>query len=343
MDIFSTAVLNRVVAHLQRPASFLLDMFFPAIQTEDSEEIHFDIDQARPRLAPFVSPLVAGKVVAAEGFESKNFKPAYVKDKRRFDSSAPLKRQLGETIGGSLSPMQRREVALNRALTSQLENLTRREEVMASEALRTGRITVSGDNYPTVVIDFQRDTALTRTLTAAERWGETTANVLDNLEEWAGIIQNQSGAAARVVVMDPLAWRLFRSNSKVEKQLDIRRGTGIGINIDPISFGQGHEKARYVGSIGDFDCWVYNDVYVNDAGAVQQLLPNHTVLLASSAQLEGTRCYGAIHDEKAQYQANRYFVKSWLEEDPAVRWLLLQSAPLLVPYRPNASMCITVR
>ena len=39
MDIFSTHVLNRVVEHLDRPASFLLDTFFASIQTEDSEEI----------------------------------------------------------------------------------------------------------------------------------------------------------------------------------------------------------------------------------------------------------------------------------------------------------------
>ena len=343
MDIFSTHVLNRVVEHLVRPASFLLDTFFTSIQTEESEEIHFDIDQSKPRLAPFVSPLVAGKVVASEGFESKSFKPAYVKDKRRFDPNAPLKRQLGETIGGSLSPMQRRETALNRALASQLENLTRREEVMASEALRRGRITVSGDNYPTVVVDFQRHTALTCTLTGNKRWGESGVNVLDNIEDWAAIIQAQSGAAARTVVMDPQAWRVFKNNSKVEEQLDIRRGTNIGLQTDPISFGQGHDKARFVGAIGDFEFWIYNDVYVDDEGNSQSILPEHTVLMASRTQLEGTRCYGVIQDEKAQYRTNRYFIKSWLEEDPALRWLLMQSAPLLVPYRPNASLCVTVR
>ena len=35
MDIFSTHVLNRVVEHLVRPASFLLDTFFTSIQTEE--------------------------------------------------------------------------------------------------------------------------------------------------------------------------------------------------------------------------------------------------------------------------------------------------------------------
>ena len=343
IDIFSTHVLNRTVEHMERPASFLLDSFFGSVQTEDSEEIHFDIDKSKPRLAPFVSPMVAGKVVANEGFETKSFKPAYVKDKRRFDPNAPLKRVIGETIGGSMSPMARREAALNRALNNQLENLTRREEVMASEALRTGKVTITGDDYPTVVVDFQRDPALSLALTGGTRWGETGINVLDDLEDWAATVQTKSGAAARTVVMDPLAWRVFKNNDKVEKLLDIRRGTGNTINVDPMLRGQGNDKARYVGSIGDFDFYVYNDVYVDDDGITRQLLPEYTVIMGSRSQLEGTRCYGVIQDEKANYRASRYFTKSWLEEDPAVRWLLMQSAPLVVPYRPNACFCATVR
>ena len=343
MDIFSTHVLNRVVEHLDRPASFLLDTFFGSIQTEDSEEIHFDIDKSKPRLVPFVSPLVEGKVVATEGFETRSFKPAYVKDKRRFDPNAPLKRQIGETIGGNLKPMDRREAALNRALNNQVENLTRREEVMAAEALRTGKITVTGEDYPTQVVDFQRDASLTQALTGATRWGEVGVRVLDDIEDWAGQVQIKSGAAARTVVMDPLAWRVFKADEKVERLLELRRGTSNTLIVDPILRGQGNDKARYVGSVGDFDFWVYNDSYVDDQGVAQNMLPEYTVLLASQGLLEGTRCYGVIQDEKANYRASRYFTKSWLEEDPAVRWLLMQSAPLIVPYRPNATFCATVR
>lgn len=343
MDIFSTHVLNRVVESLERPASFLLDTFFPSVQTEDSEEIHFDIDTSKPRLAPFVSPLVEGKVVSEDGYETRSFKPAYVKDKRRFNPNAPLKRRIGETIGGSLTPMNRREAALNKSITSQLENLTRREEVMASEALRFGRVTVAGENYPTSVVDFQRHTDLTQVLLGDVRWGEVGVNVLNNIEDWAGTVQLHSGASARTVVFDPLAWRVFKSNERVEKLLEIRRGTDISISIDPMVLGQGNDKARYVGSIGDFDFWVYNDVYVDDDGTSKTVLPNYSVVMGSQSLLEGTRCYGVIQDEKANYKASRYFSKSWLEEDPAVRWLLAQSAPLIVPYRPNASFCATVR
>lgn len=344
MDIFTTTVLNRVVSHLPQPSSFLLDFFFPDIQTEDNEEIHFDIDKSKPRLAPFVSPLVSGKVVADDGFETKSFRPAYVKDKRRFNPDQPLKRRIGETIGGSLTPTNRREAALNRSLNNQLQNLTRTEEVMAAQALTTGRIVVQGENYPTTVVNFQREAELTQVLTGATRWGETGVDVLNDVEDWADLVQGHSGAAGNKVVMEPMAWRIFRTNPRVEKLLDVRRGTNTNITVDPMVRGQGNDRARFVGTIGDFDFWVYNDVYVDPiTGLSRKLLPDYTVIMGSQNLLEGTRCYGVIQDEKANYRASRFFTKSWLEEDPAVRWLLMQSAPLVVPYRPNASFCATVR
>lgn len=149
---------------MRTPPSFLLDTFFPNVQTSDKEEILFDVTDSKPRISPFVSPLLPGKVVDSGGYRTKSFKPAYVKDKRRFDANIPYKRVAGETIGGSLSPNQRYERALATTLTDQLDNLTRREEVMAAEILRTGKVIVSGDGYPAQTVDFDRDEELTKAL-----------------------------------------------------------------------------------------------------------------------------------------------------------------------------------
>ena len=341
MDIFSTHVLAKVVENLPTPSSFLLDTFFPNVQTSDKEEIFFDVTDSKPRITPFVSPLLPGKVVDGNGYQTKSFKPAYVKDKRRFDANIPYKRVAGEVIGGSLSPAQRYERALATTLQDQLDNLTRREEVMAAEILRTGQVVVSGDGYPANTVSFGRDAALTKALVGSNTWASSGSKPLDNLEDWAADIQNKSGTVAKTVVMDPEAWKIFRSNASVEKYLDYRRGTTNTLNADPITRGK-DSKARYVGSIGDFDIYVYNDSYINDAGETTNLLPSKTVILGSRDGLDGTRCYGAIHDEKANWTATRYFTKSWVEEDPSVRWLLLQSAPLVVPYRPNACLCATI-
>lgn len=340
MDIFKTQVLAKVIESLDQPGSHLLNTYFPDVQNEESEEIHFDVDESKPRIAPFCSPMVAGRVLIEDGYKTNTFKPAYVKDKRVFNPNAPFKRRAGEQIGGTLTAGQRREAALNASIVNQLNRLTRREELMAAQAMLTGSVTVAGDDYPTTVVDFGRDAALTVALGGGVKWSDSGIDVLDNLEDWAGVIQTKSGAISTTVTMDPKAWRLFKKNSQVEKYLDFRRGTSNTMNADPVARGKGM-KARYMGSVGEFDFWVYQDTYVDENDATQQMLPDYSVILGGP-DVEGTRCYGSIHDEKANYTALRYFIKSWLEEDPAVRYLLLQSAPLVVPYRVNATGCWTV-
>lgn len=337
MNIFTTGILARVVAELPAPQPFILNSFFTALQTETSEEIHFDIANGKRRLAPFVSPIVAGQVVASQGYTTKTFKPAYVKDKRVFDSSRPFKRAIGERIGGELTPAQRLQALLASDLQDQLNMLTNRQEVMAIEALRTGKVIVKGDQYPEVELDFGRHIDLTKSLAGATRWGEAGVDPLADIEAWSMLVTQHSGATANTVVMDVKAWQLFSASDKVQKLLDRFRGAD---QLNPTVTGEG---GRYMGSIGTFDIWVYAGWYEHpDTKALTPYLPDHTVII-TSPDLEGTRTYGAIRDEEAGFQAVPYYSKSWVEQDPAVRYLLLQSAPLPVPYRVNAAMCAKVR
>lgn len=337
MDIFSTGVLARVIAELPAPAPFILNSFFRDLQTETSEDIHFDVANGRRRLAPFVAPIVAGKVVQSKGFKTGTFKPAYVKDKRVFDSSRPFKRAIGERIGGELSPAQRQQALLAGDLQDQLEMLSRRQEVMAVEALRTGKVTVVGEEYPAVVVDFGRHADLTKMLTAGGRWGEAGVDPLEDVNEWSMLVTQHSGAAANTLVMDVKAWQLFSAAPSVQKLLDRFRGND---KLNATVVGEG---GRYMGNIGDFDIWVYAGWYEDPVTeALVPYLPDYTVLI-TSPDLEGARAYGAIRDEEAGFQAVPYFSKSWVEKDPAVRILLLQSAPLPVPYRVNASFSAKVR
>lgn len=337
MDIFDTTVLARVVAELPQPEPFFLNSFFRDEQTSDTTEIHFDVDQGRRRLAPFVSPIVAGKVVRSKGFTTKTFTPAYVKDKRVFDAGRAFKRALGEQIGGSITPAQRQQIALARDLADQIDMLTRRQELMAVEALRTGRVVVEGDDYPRVELDFGRDAALTpAALAGNNRWGKTDGQPLANVQDWSLLVTEKSGATANIVVMDVKAWRLFAADPAVKAELDRFRGQAA---MHPTVTGEG---GRYMGSVGDLDIYVHVGWYEHPStGLATPYLPDHTVIV-TSPDLDGVRAYGAIRDEEAGFQAMPYFSKSWLEKDPSVRYLLMQSAPLPVPYRVNASGCFTV-
>ena len=345
-----TAVLTRVLNDPNaQPSSFLLDTFFTGVQTEETEEIHFDLDNEKPRLTPFVHPTRAGVVVENEGYETKSFKPAYAKDKRPLRPNEALKRMAGEPLTGNMTPAARRDALINQTLERQRRALTRREEVMASEALRLGQVTVKGEGYPTVVVDFQRDASLTKQLLTTARWGEAGVKPLDDLETWAAEIQGLSGAVATTVVMEADALKLFRADADVKELLDTRRGSASAAELGPIALGPGGRRARRIGMLGDFEIWAYQDAYIDDDGNDAKMLPQYQVIMAATdgedgtGGLEGTRCYGNILDEEADFRAERFFAKSWLEKDPAVRWMLAQSAPLVVPYRRNASAGILVR
>ena len=337
MDIFSTGTLARVVEQLPQPAPFILNSFFREIQTDESEKINFDVADGRRRISPFVSPVVAGKVMHSRGYMAKSFSPAYVKDKRVFNPNRAFKRVIGEQIGGSLSNAQRMAAALASDLVDQVEMLTRRQELMAVEALRTGKVIVEGDDYPRTEVDFQRAASLTKTLTSTARWGESGVNPLGNMRDWSLEVAKESGSTANVAVMDVKAYQLFAADAAVQKELDRFRGNAV---LNPTVTGEG---GRYMGRVGDFDIWVYVGWYEDPVTkALTAYMPDNTVIL-TGPDLEGVRCYGAIQDEAAGLQAMPYFAKSWVENDPSARILLMQSAPLMVPYRVNASMAATVR
>jgi hypothetical protein len=215
--------------------------------------------------------------------------------------------------------------------------IQRRQEVMASEIIRTGKVTIAGELYPTVVVDFGRDAALTVALEGAAKWDQEGVSLLDGLDTWAALIHDKSGATATDVIMGTDIWKLFKTDAEVVKLLErFNRSTTL-TEARPARTG-----ATYQGNVNGYDVYVYSGSYVDEAGSAQPLWPNGTVAMAAPEQLEGVRAFGAIRDERAGYQALPYFPTSWLENDPPVRFLMTQSAPLLVPYRANASMAATV-
>lgn len=332
-------VIEGIVASNAEPVQFLARTFFSTVSRSDTEEIFFDVVDGKPRITPFVSPLVEGKVVAQRGYETKSFKPAYLKEKRVVRPQQGLKRRPGEPIMGAMSPEARIQAAVADNLADMLKMLNRRFEVMATEVLKTGKQVVSGEGYATQVVDFQRDPSHTLALTGAARWGQSGVSPLTDLRAWAITVRTNSGLSPRTVIMEDSAFEEFLKDADVKALFDVRRGTSISLSLDPVV---ADEKAVYRGNIGSFDIWTYNDVYVDDDGVDQTLLPTGTVLLVAREGLEGVRHHGAILDEAAGIRPVEYFVKSWSENDPPVRYMLLQSSALVVPYRANASFCATV-
>ncbi len=339
INIFSTAVLANVVAYLPSAQSFLLDRYFTQEQRSQTEQISFDVEAGARRMAPFVSPLVQGKVVTSKGFSTKTFEPAYIKDKRVFDTTKPLKRAIGEQIGGALTPQDRTQINLRTELEDQIALITRRMEWMAASALTTGKVTVTGESYPTVVVDYGRNAAHTIVKAGGSKWSDAGVNPLNDLQDWAlTLILKNSGAMSRDVIMTVDVWEVFRENQFVKSRWNSLNTNRADISLNAVT----ETGGVYMGSIDGFNIFVYADWYVDPVDGVEKpMIPAGTVIMVG-AQLEGLRAYGAIRDETAGYQPLPFYPKSWVENDPAVRYLLMQSAPLVVTQRPNASLTATV-
>lgn len=340
MDIFSTNALVAIVQDLRMPVLGLAATYFGTTMTEDTEEIHFDVDNKPRRIAPFVSPLVAGKIVQSRGFAAKTFRPAYIKDKRVFTPQRALKRAMGERIGGGdISPDQRMQLLVVQDLQDQLEMIERRLEWMACQVMHSGAVTITGDEYPAAVVNFGRAAGHSVTLAGAARWGEAGVKPLDDLQTWSDTMVQTCGVGISEVTMTVDAWKVFRADADVKERLNRFRG-----NSTMQQDAHQREGRVFQGMVDGFAIYTYSGWYVDPAtGTETPMLPAFTVIGAGAPNLvEGVRAFGAIQDHD-QLRAMAYYPKSWLEQDPSVRYLLMQSAPLLVPYRVNATFRATVR
>ena len=75
--------------------------------------------------------------------------------------------------------------------------------------------------------------------------------------------------------------------------------------------------------------------------AEKQRVPDGAVM-RSGADLMCTLALGVILDPAFNSGPLAYAPKSWVKEDPAQRLILMQSSPLVIPSRVNASLCATV-
>lgn len=337
--LYDTRTLGRVISAVAPPQPWVLKTFFPSEQTFDTAMVDFDLIKGGRKLAPFVSPAVAGRPLTHRGVVTNSFLPAYVKPKHAVELSRPLKRRAGEQYAGVLSAGERRGAIIADILAEQMAMIHRRCIWMAWQGLRTGAVIVKGEDYPETVVDFGRHPDLTKVLLAAARWGESGVSPLDDLEDWALEVADISlGAAPTVATMGTGAWKLFRKDPQVSELLESRRGSESTAETGPTP-ALGYV---YKGTFGTLDIWVSTDAYEDDDGAVQRMVGEYDVVLASP-MVEGVQCFGAVMDPEANYAPLKLFPKHWMEKDPAKEWLMTQSAPLMVPSRVDACACITVR
>jgi hypothetical protein len=342
-SLYDTADLVGVIQTIRVAPTFFLDRYFRASPFYSvHEHIVFDeVLEGLPVMAPFVSPVVQAKPQKRSGFQAKTFTPAYVKPKHFIKPGDFVRRIAGEGLLGELSQQDRMDREILRLLELQKRQIIARWEWMAAMAVIDGKVTVSGEDYPAVQVDFGRSADNDIIVSGAGNlWSNAAADISSMLEDWSDQILERTGYAGGDIIMPPEVWKLFRNNEGVLKHADLRRGI---TNVPDIQPQIAQQNVRYVGKWGEFSLYIYAGRFKDQDGSISRALAATDIIMTAtpseidgSGGVEGVRAFGAIQDKRAGLQPIDIFPKTWEEHDPSGEQIMSQSAPLMIPGRPNA-------
>jgi hypothetical protein len=271
--------------------SFLRDTFFTGREYPPTNLIEFDFRRGRRKMAPFVAPLVGGKVMEREGFETRFFKAPRIAPVRNLRIPDLEPRMFGETIYNAKTPADRAAELLAEDAVYCDEAISRREEWMCREVLVNGELTVTADHGYQLVVSFLESSAGPIDIHMAPgngTWDTAGSTPLGDLEAARLAVIRDSGVSPNVVLMGTDAASAFVNNAQVNKFLDNTRFQWM--TIAPII--QDDQVVR-LGRVPGLEIYQYSEYFEDDMGVLFPMLPPNLVMLLST-DTENKIVYGAF-------------------------------------------------
>ena len=185
INLYEPRTLAEVVRTTPPVHTFFLDKYFTHIKTFPTKRVDLDIVKGDRRMAPFVHPLVGGKVMRNAGYATESYAPPLVNPLDVTTAEDALERLPGEDIYSGKTPEERAAQQLIEEYKKLNDAATRREEWMAVQAIMEGQIHVIGEGV-NEVIEFGFTNKVK--LDTAKQWGKSGATPLDNLGDWVDMV-----------------------------------------------------------------------------------------------------------------------------------------------------------
>lgn len=328
-DIYSFPTLLKVVGQLPPPSTYILETFFQDGDPFDTEYVEIQTMKGNKPIAPYVSELQPGKVVARGGFEAKQYKPALVKPSRAITSIDLKVRSAGESLINPDKPEVRARKLLAKDIIDLNDTIIRRRIQQASELLFTGKVTQIGEGI-SQILDYDFTNKVT--LSGTDLWSDPASDPIAFLAARRRAIMDANAPTPNILLADYDAAVALMRHQKV---LDLANNRGVDVGtIDTTLLPDGvthHGRLRDVG----LDVFSYTGTYTADDGTEQPFIPAGTIAILSTRD-KFTFHYGAnvIMDPQTQQFVRvmgQVTPQSWVTIEPAQRWLQLLSRPLPVP------------
>jgi hypothetical protein len=316
--------------------SFLRDTFFQGRDFPPTPTIEFDFRRGRRKMAPFVAPLVAGKVMERQGFETRMFRAPRIAPVRALRTPDLEPRLIGENIYSGRTEADRAAVLMAEDLTQMDDAIGRREEWMCRQAMINGSITVTAENgYQNIISFLEYGGPPASTVSNHElvtiKWDQAGSDPLKDLQTARLNTIKLSGIAPNVALFGTNVADVFVRNALVKDLLDNRR-----YELGTITPAIQSDSVVLFGKVPGLQLYSYAEYFEDDAGTLFPMLPPDFVMLAST-NVQNKIVYGAftqLEDARAKrwvtYQAPRIpFVYG--DEEGGTLFTRLTSCPLPMP------------
>lgn len=346
VSLYETRTMLQALEQMYPPQMNLTKMFFPTVETFETEYVDMDVVKGGRKLAPMVRPTSQAHVVDRMGYTTKSLKAPYIKEKMKIEpNDLLLNRQAGSTIYmGNSNPLQRAQQQLSKDMLYLTDMINRRVEWMAAQLLAAGKFTLTGE-YEGYEVDFGMDAD--HIANASVMWDQATGVPYDDLFGWCEAQAKKSGIPPDRLILGGSVVMKFIFNAQIIAAMDKLRIMLGQINPDAVT--------GFIGTLRlgpySLDVYTFSDWYEDEVnGVVTPYVPAKKVFLGST-KAKASQRYGAIKDMRALQPGNegmpvlyktQYFPKTYFEEDPSVMWLMLQSAPVLCLSQIDAFGCYTV-
>jgi hypothetical protein len=326
IDLYQPQKMAAALQQILPPKRFFHQTFFKNIVTHETPTVQFDLYKGKRRIAAFVNPLHDGIVVEREGYETRETKPAYVKEMRILRPADTQVRMMGEIPYQPKTPRERAAAILGQDLFELETRLVRLEEKMCAEALLTGKIIVSGKGWDTQV-NFGYENGKNKiTLSGTDCWDTETGDPMKDLDTWRKLIVQRCGIQpTHCIVGSNVGWAII-NNKKVKERLDVRKYE-MG-QINPATLPEG---VSYFGELllpsGTVSLYSYDECYTDPTSGADVPLMNPNKILLGSTNARCEFHYGLIQNLNSLQAATR-FPSSWLKENGSARYIQLESAPM---------------
>jgi len=224
IGVYDSAELTEVIKLGRSFKPFLADALFGRTSIQQAEFLSFDEYTDNNSIMPLVNPLLPTAVSKVEGYTTKSFTPAYFSAMNSVEFSEVAQRGKGEPFGSS----QDYETKLAMRGIEQQRKLDRTKDYLASQVLRTGAMTIVGQDGSSYSLDFLRDASLTETLLTTDRWGETGVSPVADLENFCLLLDKP----CKKIVLGSAAWKYLREDPTFLRVIDTQNRTPTKSSIE---------------------------------------------------------------------------------------------------------------